>query len=70
MSSLFADLEIIVAQSGPREEQIRISHHQPARQYADGTFEDAHMDVHFEAVYILASEEGLREGDHGGVVAA
>ncbi len=35
---------------------VAVRHHQPPRQYADGAFENAHVDVHFEAVYTLASE--------------
>ncbi len=44
--------------------------HDAARQDTDRSFEDAHVDVHFEHVYILAAEQGGGKGDHGRVVGA
>jgi len=38
--------------------QIISPHHQTARQYADRSFKDAHVYVHFKAVYTLSSEHG------------
>jgi octaprenyl-diphosphate synthase len=58
---------VIVGQYGAGHEQIGIAHHQAAWQYAQGSVKDAHVDVHFEHGYMLALQQGLCIGDHGGV---
>ncbi len=53
-----------------RPEQVPLMHHEPPRQYADGSLEHAHMDVHLEAVYILALQERRGKGDQRRIVGA
>ena len=40
---------------------IRVPHHQPARQYANGSFQHAHVDVHLKGGYTLSLKKGCRE---------
>ena len=61
-------MDVVVPQDGARAEVILWPHHNPAWKDADRSFQDAHVDVHFEHVYILAVEQGRGEGDHSGVV--
>lgn len=49
---------------------IGLAHHDAARQNADRSFEDAHVYVHFKAVYILTLQQGVGIGDHGEIVGA
>ena len=49
---------------------VVIAHHQPAREYSDAAFEDAHIYVHLKARYILALQQGGSKGDDRRVGAA
>ena len=69
-TGLAVQLDVVVAQHGAGEEQVLVHHHQPPRHYAYGSFEHAHMDVHFKHAYILTLKEGFGEGDGGWIVAA
>ena len=55
----------IVPQGGGRVLPIVGMHHQAPRKYADTTLEDAHIYVHFKAVYTLALKQRLSEGNCG-----
>ena len=48
-------------------EQVLAHHHKPARQDAQAAFEDAHIYVEDEAVYILGVQQRLSVGDEGRV---
>lgn len=61
MDANISDLEAIVPQDGAREEQIGVAHHQTARQYAKGTLEHAHMDVHLKGRYTLPVKKSCRK---------
>ena len=67
---LVLERDLVVAQDRLGSKVIPIRHHQPARQYANGPFKDAHVDVHLEEVYILAFEKGLCKSDQCWVVGA
>lgn len=47
----------MIAQNRARPEHVGIADHDPPRQYANGPFQDAHVDIHFKAVYLLSVEE-------------
>jgi octaprenyl-diphosphate synthase len=59
--------DVVIGQDGAGPKVIRASHHQPPRQDADGPFENAHVDVHGEYIYILALKKRGGEGDDSGV---
>lgn len=42
---------------------ITLGHHEAAGENTDAAFEDAHIYVHFKAVYTLALKQGLGKGD-------
>jgi hypothetical protein len=63
-------MNVVVAQNGGGAKVIALMHHDPAGQNADRSFEDAHVDVHLEEVYIFAPEQGRGKGDDRGVVGA
>ena len=44
--------------------------HEPARENPDGAFEDAHVYVHFKAVYTLALKQRLGKGERGNIIGA
>ena len=46
---------------------ISFAHHQPAREYAYSALEDAHIYVHFKAVYTLALKQCLGKGNGRGI---
>ncbi len=46
---------------------IVVPNHQAARENTDAAFENAHVYVHFKAVYILALKERGGKGDDGRV---
>jgi len=41
------------------------AHHQAPWKYTDSALQNAHVYVHFKAVYTLALKQGLSEGDGG-----
>jgi len=61
-------IEVVVGQDRLGAEVICIDHHQPSGQDTDRPFQDAHMDVHFKALYTLAAEERGRESNGGRVI--
>ena len=64
---LFARINFTIAQHGGGDEIIGIAHHQAAGQNTDGAIEYAHVDVHFEHLYIFSLQHGFGEGDDRGV---
>lgn len=58
------NFDLIILQDGARHEQVGISHHQPTRQYANGAFKHAHMDVHLKDGYTLTIKKGCRIGEY------
>ena len=65
-----AQRDLIVPQHDQRRIIIIRVHQQTAGENTDPTFQNAHIYVHFEAVYILPLKKGLSKGDDGHIGAA
>jgi len=69
-SGAVVHVDAIVAQGRGGIVPIVGMHHQAAGENADAALEDAHIYVHFKAVYTLALKQRLGKGDGGHITCA
>ncbi len=62
--------DFIISQDRTGPERILAPDHHPPRQYANGAFQDAHMDVHHKAFYILPTQQRCGKGNDRRIVCA
>ena len=56
-------LDPVISKGARGKDIITLGHHQAAGKNTDPAFQNAHIYVHFKAVYTLALKQGLGKGD-------